>query len=389
MYKLLALVLVLAILIPALPVVAKTKVTGFEEGVSAADLRAAYADGTVRILIVPGHEPGYGGAVYQGVYEREINVEIADELARLLRQNPTYDVIVARTNLAWHEDLAEYFDEEMRATKRFVTDQKKLMSKLVRRGDVEQRGDGEQVDHAAAPTDVALRLYGINRWANENDVDLVLSLHVNDAPDHDENTPSAHSGFALYVPDAHYGNAEASRAVAEPLFARLTKLNATSTLPGESAGIVEDQELIAIGAYGTLTVPSILVEYAYITESRFTHPEVRKTVTDDFAYQTYLGVQDFFGVPTPSRYPTRSLPFTFGGTPVVGSSSPAAYSLQAGLRTLGFYPTATSTLTDCPVSGLMGICTVGAINAFQKSMGFEQTGALGPKTRAALQTALP
>lgn len=388
-----------------IPALAKTP-TGFEESVSASDVRQAYVDAgvggeKVRILVVPGHEPTYGGAVYQGVYEREINVEIADKLAQLLRQNPRYDVIVARTNQDWNEDLADYFDDEMRDIKKFVTAQKKLMAKLERKGDVEIRGDEDRVDHAAAPDDVALRLYGINRWANENDVDLVLSIHTNDAPDHGEDSPSAYSGFAVYVPDSQYGNAAASRPIAESVAARIAMMNATSTLPVENAGVVEDQELIAIGAYGTLRVPSVLVEYSYITEPKFTHPEVRKTVTDDFAYETYLGLQDFFKDPVPAKYPTLSLPYVFTETPMVGSSSPMAYSLQAGLHTLGFYPPATTTATttlgslasttpfnSCSISGFMDTCTVDAINAFQKSRGFEQTGALGPKTRAALNTLL-
>lgn len=387
----------------AAPVLAKTTAPkGFTASVTADDLRTAYTDAgaggdKVRILIVPGHEPGYGGAVYQGVYEREITVEIATELARELTLNPRYDVIVARSNDAWNDDLAQYFDRSMKTIKKFVDTQKKLMAKLVKKGDVSTRGDAEQVDHATAPDDVALRLYGINKWANENNVDLVLSVHVNDAPDHGEDTPGANSGFAVYIPDPQYGNGAASRPVGEAIAHRLAQMNATSTLPGESAGVVEDQELIALGSYGTLSVPSVLVEYSYITEPKFTHPEVRKTVTDDFAYETYLGLQDFFKDPVPAKYPTRTLPFTFTETPTVGSSTPVAYALQAGLHLLSFYPTATTThdvstttptLATCPISGLMGPCTVDGIKAFQKAKGLEQTGALGPKTKAALNILL-
>ncbi|KND50345.1 MAG: hypothetical protein AB202_01670 [Parcubacteria bacterium C7867-007] len=384
-----------AVTIPAL---AKTP-TGFESTVSTADLREAYTTASigekVHILVVPGHEPMYGGAVYQGIYERELTVEIADSLAKLLEQNPRYEVTVARTNDSWNGSLERYFDRNMKSIKKFVDTQKKLMKKLVRKGDVEQRGDEEQVDHAAAPTDVALRLYGINKWANENGVDLVLSLHINDAPDHGENTPSAYAGFAAYVPDPQYGNAAPSRALAESIAARLSTMNATSTLPGESVGVVEDQELIAIGAYGTLHVPSVLLEYGYITEPKFLHTEVRKTVTDDYAYQTYLGVQDFFKDPVTVKYSTRALPRYFTETPGVGSSSPAVYSLQAGLHTLGFYPAATSTfaiathtpsLARCTISGLMDGCTIDAIKVFQKKHMLEQTGALGPKTRALLNS---
>ncbi|KND49147.1 MAG: hypothetical protein AB203_01995 [Parcubacteria bacterium C7867-008] len=390
----LTLALLLALFVSTVPVLAKAP-TGFESGVSTSELQQAYADGTIHILIVPGHEPMYGGAVYQGVYERELTVEISNKLSQLLEQNPHYEVTVARTGDAWNPSLNNYFDRNMKSIKKFVDTQKKLMKKLVRKGTVEERGEEEQVDHATAPDDVALRLYGINKWANENDVDLVLSLHINDAPDHGEDTPSAYAGFAAYVPDPQYGNAGPSRDIAEAIVPRLSALNAVSTLPGEGDGVVEDQELIAIGSYGTLLVPSVLLEYGYITEPKFTNTEVRKTVADDYAYQTYLGLQDFFKAPISTKYPTLALPYQFAGTPAVGSSSPAVYSLQAGLHTLGFYPAATSSsaiathtpsLALCSVSGLMNGCTIDAIKAFQKKNSLEQTGALGPKTRTLLNS---
>ena len=60
------------------------------------------------------------------------------------------------------------------------------------------------------------------------------------------------------------------------------------------------------------------------------------------------------------------------------------YSLQQGLRRLNLYPPGGGYFYDCPVGGYFGDCTISALKAFQKSKGIEQTGTLGPRTRAAL-----
>jgi len=401
--NILVFLVLLLILIPVGITLAKSnQPTGFTEIHSYAQLLQDYAVATpqqpIRILIVPGHEPGYGGAEYQGVYERELTVEIADQLAAYLRQNPKLQVIVARSTTAWNPDIGDYFDSQWRSIQKFVTTQKKGMAKLTKKGTIETRSSDEQVDHAKAPDDVALRLYGIGKWANENDIDVVVHLHINDTPDHGPNDPSPNSGFAVYVPDAQYGNAAASRPLGEAIARYLSAMNATSSLPIENQGVVEDQDLIALGANGTLFIPSVLIEYSYITESKLTHPEVRSVVTNDFAYDTYLGIQSYLQNPVVAHYPTTSLPHVFMDTPEAKSSSPDAYALQAALHIAGFYPVATTTpahagqpatttprtLADCPISGLMGPCTIDGIRAFQVAHGWKPTGSLGPLTRAAL-----
>lgn len=382
----------LAAIVPASFAFAATESVATQQELQREYISAGSGGEKVRVLVMPGHEPNYGGAEYQGFYEREIVVEVADQLAGYLKQNPEYEVIVARSNSEWHEDLAEYFEEENKDIEKFVSKAKREFNRSVRRGDISLPNEEETVSHNSAPSEVALRLYGISKWANENDIDMVLHLHINDTTDHGPNEPSKHSGFTVYIPDEQYGNGEVSRDLAEALTPRFSAMHATSTLPVEDKGIVPSQELIAIGAFDTLSIPSVLIEYSYITEPEFTAPELRTTITKDLAYQTYLGVQDFFADPVDTRFPTVTLPTTFGETPTVGSSSPEAYALQAALHTLGFYPTATTTGTttvmrtfsECSISGLMNECTIDAISAFQKSKGWSPTGALGPMTRAEL-----
>lgn len=379
--------------IPFASLHAATKKTAFEEAVSVSDLKAAYANATaggdkVRVLVVPGHEPDYGGAQYSGYYERELAVDLSEKIATELRTDPNFEVLVARGMTGWNDDFDRYFDRSMSSVKKFVDEHKKAMKKLLKKGKLEE--NEEQASHNAAPDDVALRLYGITKWANDHEVDLMIHVHLNDTGGHTDTTPGAYSGLTIYVPDKQYGNAKASRAVAEPVFEALNELNATSTLPIEDKGIVEDQELIALGAYNTSEVPSILLEYGYIYEPKFTEEAVRPTVFTDMAFGTANGVKDFFGANVSNKYPTKVLPYTWT-TDVTATSTTASttasvglYALQAALHELGFYPPSQTSLINCPIDGVMRDCVTNALKDYQTSKSLEATGALGPATRNAL-----
>ncbi len=369
----------------------KSSKTAFPETVSADDLAEAYAEAAaggekVRILIMPGHEPDFGGAEYKGFYEREFAVDIAEKLATELRTDPNLEVLVARGNAGWNDDFEYYFDRQGKKIERFVDEHKKAMEKLEKRGRIKE--NEEQAAHNEARSDVALRLYGVSKWADENDVDLVLHLHLNDETSHAADAAGDHTGLAIYVPDSIYGNAKASKAIAEPIFERLNAYTATSTSGLETRGIVEDRELIAIGAYNTASMPSLLIEYGYIYEPRITDG-AREQVFADYAYATALGVKDFFGSAARPRFGTSILPYQFT-TDVTASSSADSrglYALQAALRDQGFYPGTESSLAVCPVSGLMNVCTPASIKAFQAARGIVQTGTLDHATRSALNTA--
>ncbi|KND47005.1 MAG: hypothetical protein AB199_01060 [Parcubacteria bacterium C7867-004] len=269
----------------------------FPEAISVSDFKAKYEEAEaggkkVRILVVPGHEPMYGGAQYDGYYERELVVPLAEQIARELRKDPNFEVYVSRGTERWNDDFTRYYDRSLSSVKKFVDTNKKAMAKLMKRGKLKE--NKEQASHNAAPGDVALRLYGITKWSNEHDVDLMIHVHLNDSGGRSESTPGAYTGLAIYVPDSQFGNAKASKAIAEPVLKRLNTFMPTSNLPIEDKGIVEDQELIALGAYNTSKVPSILIEYGYIYERIFTDPAVRDKAFEELAYQTSRGVREFF-----------------------------------------------------------------------------------------------
>lgn len=408
--------LVLAFVVPAFPAQASTKHDDgtFKETVDDGALLEAYREAVaggdrVRILIMPGHEPGYGGAEFLGYYERELVVDIAERLATELRTDPALEVLVARGNEDWNDDFEDYFDDEWDEIEDFVDDHKDAMEDVLDDRDEDEDDNEDQAAHNKAPEDVALRLYGVNKWGNERGVDLALHLHLNDEAGRPAGQRGAHSGAAIYVPDDIYGNAEASRAIAEPIFDRITAFTATSTFGLEQKGIVEDRDLIAIGSNNTSEVPSILIEYGYLYEPRITGPGARSEVLADFAYATALGVRDYLGTPVRPRFGTKVFPYQFATDLLASSSAPNAaiaasttlampapdpayargiYALQAALRTLGFFPGTEASLAVCPVSGIPGPCITDAVKAFQRSKGLEETGTIGPRTRALLNAAV-
>lgn len=337
----------------------------------------------VRILIVPGHQPTEGGTEFRGVWERDVVVDIADSLAALLAQNPHYDVMVARSKREWNPLLQSYFDTQATAIETFMQSQKAQMAQHIIDGNVNAEFD--QVYHLTTSTQGALQLYGINKWANENSYDITLHLHINDDAERRPRFPGKYSGFTIYVPERTYSNAAASRSVGEALAVRLNAYHATSTLPKEDRGILEDRELIAIGSNNSADGVSLLIEYGYIYEPQFQSATVVPVAVADYAFSTYLGLQDFFKDSTSSK--TGSLAFPYDWSTVTqkkNESGPGIYALQAALHHLGFYPPAGKLFSDCPVSGKFGSCTKTALEAYQSARGLEATGQLGPQTRAAL-----
>lgn len=381
--KLLALLLSFLL---ALPVTAQTaeETHAFPRSASAEEIAQKYemagqGGEKVKILLMPGHEPFYGGTELGALKERNIAVDIANDLAEHLRTDSRLEVFIARDTTSWAPELSNYFEKEWNSIERFVKSAKRAMNLLVKTETIEQRTF--EVGHNTAATDVALRLYGINKWANENEYDLAIHIHLNDNPG-----ATNHSGFAVYVPDSQYGNAESSRALGTAIANELNQFSASSTLPIENYGIVEDQSLIALGSRGTANFASVLIEHAYIYESKISKDAVRPTVIDDFAYQTYRGVKQFLGAPVQGDN-TLALPYEWRVEPMpVGTANSQVYALQVALKKLGFYPPAGQLLVGCPISGYAGECTISALKAFQASHGLEQTGAIGPRTKAVLQT---
>ncbi len=367
----------------------------FVDNVEPEELVSKYAEASenkngdkIRIFIMPGHEPDFGGTEYRKVKERELNVIIAENLAEFFKRDSEYEVVVGRNDNAWLPELETYFNENMDEIKKWREAQIGAMKDLVDEGEFEIHSD--PVPHQKAPDNVALRLYGINKWVGENDFDIAIHLHINDYGGRKRNGPGQFTGYTIYVPESQYSNSEAAKEIAQSVRGRLSTLIGVSDAKREREGIVESQNLVALGRYNTADVPSILIEYGYIYEPQFQDKIVTANILREYAYQTYLGVKDFF-ITHEGAVKKKSaalLPYTWNKEVGMGQDySLDVFALQMALWTKDIYPPAGKDLKSCPITGIFGGCTKGALDEFQKKNLIEgESGRLGNNTRAILDS---
>jgi len=269
----------------------------FVQSITVTDLQNTYKKASkrkdkVKVLLVAGHEPNYGGAEFRGIKERDVVVDIAEEIQKLLDEESEYKVVITRDKEKWNPEIEQFFKDEWDEIIPWKESYQREMIRLFNNGKVKQVTDG--VPHNDAPPDVARRLYGINKWVNENGFDIVIHIHINDNPRKKKSLPGVYSGYAIYIPEGQYSNAEATKAIAEKIEARLAQTTTKSTLPKENTGLVEDQELVAIGRHNTVDAVSLLIEYGYIYEPWILDPVLREASIKEMAQQTVLGIKDFF-----------------------------------------------------------------------------------------------
>lgn len=361
-------------------VVGNASSTAYPETVTPEDITEEYHTGQVQVLLVPGHDDINPGAVFGSVRETDINLTMARYLSERFSADERFNVVTTK-DLETGEYLPQFvFDAEARARiTRWRETLKSVFSLREKQGLLTR---SVVVEHNNADNRVATILYGINEWANENDIDIVLHIHFNDYASRKGTRVGKYSGFSIYVPDTVLPNARASRALAESMYARLSERFPASDLPKENIGIIPDQELIAVGAHASRRKVSLLIEYGYIYERQFKTEAVREAVLRELAYQTYLGVKDFFEIDTLSREEaTTFLPYTFSQPLTRGMEGELdVLSLQAALHREGFYPPQGKTLSDCPINGMFGACVESAVRAYQKDKKLPMVGMVGPQT---------
>lgn len=363
----------------------------FVDSITEKDLQNNYSlakkgSGKIKILIVPGHDEGRGGTEFNGVKERDMNIEMAETLTRLLRKEKAFEVLLTRNRYEYNKEIQKYIKENYDAIKKFQKKYKNTMKSLMLSGLVDTR---KGVEHNNAPSATAIRLYGINKWANENNVDMVIHIHFNDYPRRSYLQSGKYSGFTIYVPERQFSNAKASLALAKNVLERLQRYSAVSDMPLENTGVVEDQELIAVGAYNTLDPAVLLLEYGYIYEAKFTSLEVRSLAIKELATQTYLGILDFFDAKNLSKNPvqnTATLPYLWNSNLKKGvRGDKSVFAMQTALVLQSLYPPEQKNKNDCPVNGNFGPCTMHAVVDFQKKYEIKPaSGFVGKLTRSKL-----
>lgn len=243
----------------------------------------------IRILLVPGHEPNDGGAIYGKIKERDLNLQLSTEIKNILSANPNFEIIMARDQNGWNNDLKNYVTTGSTAIMSWVLNMKNKMLAKINSGQFKIINPA--MKHNDATSEAVLYLYGTNKWIEENNIDLVLHIHFNNNPKY-KGKPN-YSGYCMYVPDSQYGNASTSRIFANYLNGEISKIENKSNMSQEKDTIISDQELIAIGNYDVLKIPSVLVEYAYIYEPMIISSDTRNIFIDKAASSTATAIESY------------------------------------------------------------------------------------------------
>lgn len=346
--------------------------TFFVKSIEIGELKEKYKEAEqgrnkIKIAIVPGHDENSPGTEFNGIQEKDLTVLLGKDLANFLGADKNFDVTLIRNEKGYNENFLNYFENARGSIENFVKSQKQEMTALIEAGAIDKVSG---VFHNKAASDTAVKLYGINKWLSDNAFDIVIHIHFNDYPRRKPNTAGKYSGFSIYIPEKQFSNSEASKAIAESIFPKLELLLPKSNLPEENKGVVEDQTLIAIGAYNSLDAAGLLIEYGYIYEPPLQSEIIRNKFINELAFQTYEGIKSFF---VGENYALkRSVPLTENLNVVLKTgekNSAEVLSLQLALSYSGFYPPYGYSQRDCPFTGNFKKCTQLAVKEFQKKYG--------------------
>lgn len=245
----------------------------------------------IKILLVPGHDNEVWGAQYGNIKEADMNLNLATRIYNILKKDKRFEVHITRKIGGYTKEFADYFANHQEDISAFREQVKSAHQDKITDGSFVEK---ENPPHNTASVDTAMKLYGINKWANDNKMDAVIHVHFNDYPRPDKWTKGIHKGFVIYMPEEQMVNAKESVNLAKKIFAQLHKKYITSTYEKELGGLTPDQSLIALGSNGSLlpSVKSILIEYGYIY--RFPTKKSRFDAYASMASYTATGIKNYF-----------------------------------------------------------------------------------------------
>lgn len=251
----------------------------------------AKANEPVKILLVPGHDNEIWGAQYGNTKEADMNLVLATRIYNLLLKDDRFKIWITRDAMGYTKEFADYFTTNRKEIISFEKESKKKLQDQIDNGNFVKK---TEVRHNKASEDMAIRLYGINKWADDNKIDAVVHIHFNDYPRKNAWTKGKYKGFTIYVPEAQMVNSKKSTKLAKNIFSQLSSKYTPSNYEKELGGITPDQNLIAMGSNSTLieSVRSILIEYGYIY--RFGNSKMRHQAYVNMANLTVAGLQNYF-----------------------------------------------------------------------------------------------
>ncbi|MFH1608769.1 MAG: N-acetylmuramoyl-L-alanine amidase [Patescibacteria group bacterium] len=247
----------------------------------------------IRILLVPGHNNEEWGAQYGNLKESYMNLAVAVRVYNLLKKDERFEVFITRDEDGYLTEFSDYFNIEKDNIILFKEDARNEIWIKILNGTFIQKVNPP---HNTASSSASLRLYGINKWANENKIDAVINMHFNDYKRKNKWTIGKYRGFVIYMPEEQMANSKKSVNLAENIFLELNKKYSVSNYIEEKKGIVPDQKLIALGVNNTLneTVRSVVIEYGYIYEKIFRNSFTRHKSYETFAELTVKGIANSF-----------------------------------------------------------------------------------------------
>jgi len=260
--------------------------------------------GKIKILVVPGHDNEYPGAEVGSIREADINLKISAYLKSFLEQENAFEVYITREAEFIKTDIENLGREENNQDKNGYTDyfQKYLdenISEVLNYKEIYKEETAKKfkkvssssvkkVEHNPAPGEMAYRLYAINKFIEDNQIDIVIHIHLNDYAGR-TGLEGQYKGFSIYVPDNTLRNGKESQTLSKYISKTIDDNFKYSNNPVEKKKIILGHELIANGSNNTIQAASVLIEYGYIYEDKFQDEETLKKA----AQQTYLGIKDY------------------------------------------------------------------------------------------------
>jgi len=254
--------------------------------------------GKIKILVVPGHDNEYPGAEIGNIREADFNLKIAEYLKNFLEQETAFEVYTTRdadfikTETENKQDkngytdyFQKYLDENISEVLDFRQSYKEETEKKFKNS---LSSSSKKIEHNPAPGEMLYRLYAVNKFVEDNQIDLVIHIHLNDYAGR-TGEEWKYKGFSIYVPDNTLRNGKESQALGKYISKTLDDNFKNSNNPVEKKKIILGHELIANGANNTIAAASVLIEYGYIYEDRFQNEETLKKAAE----QTYLGIKNY------------------------------------------------------------------------------------------------
>lgn len=264
----------------------------FAERITPDGLLMKYENGQIKVLIVPGHDDEFPGAQFNATKEADLNAKVARYLFDFFNNDDKFKPFITREKGgSYSQWFLDYVSSNKKAVVAFRKKLKTIMRGAQAVGDVKAQ---EGIDHNPAAESTSIKLYAVNKWANDNDIDIVIHIHFNDYPNRARNKAGKYSGFAIYVPENQLPNSRASLGIGLAVKKALENSFRASNLPMERSTVIEDLDLIAVGSNASRDGVSILIEYGYIYEPQLARKDLAEESSQKYAFLTYSGVKNYF-----------------------------------------------------------------------------------------------